>query len=91
MVTNIKLMNAEEARKQSQMQFSGLIEEQTSIINRYIKESIKSGLLEAEIPLCKIPKYDLNKEHLFDVFRELGYNFDEITEKDENDKLVIYW
>jgi hypothetical protein len=91
MVGNIKLMNAVEARKQSQMQFNGLIEEQTSVINRYIKESIKSGLLEAEIPLCKIPKYDLNKDHLFDIFRELGYNFNEITKNDENDKLVIYW
>ena len=79
MVNNIKLMNAEEARKQSQMQFSGLIEEQTSIINRYIKESIKSGLLEAEIPLCKIPKYDLNKEHLFDVFYLIPFYFSYIN------------
>lgn len=91
MVSNIKLMKAEEARKQSQMQFSGLIEEQTSIINRYIKESIKLGSLEAEIPLCKIPNYDLSKNHLFDILGELGYNFDEIIEKDETSKLVIYW
>ena len=91
MVGNIKMIMAKDAREQSKIQSSGLIEEQTSIINRYIKDRIKLGLFDVEIPICKIPKYESNRERLLNIISQLGYEYKEIINQEESDKIVLIW